>query len=120
MLPDNTGGKVGTRGHAARNGARRCTAKLRLMILASPSPLGVAAVALGIATAAAYGITAATASRLTRPATQWLLGLAWIAAYYITASVGATVPVMTSLSNWNLLIGFAVIVIGVVLSTRWR
>ena len=48
------------------------------MILASPSPLGVAAVALGIATAAAYGITAATASRLTRPATQWLLGLAWL------------------------------------------
>ncbi|MFC5609475.1 cytochrome C assembly family protein [Variovorax soli] len=45
------------------------------MILASPSPLGVA---LGIATAAAYGITAATASRLTRSATQWLLGLAWL------------------------------------------
>ncbi len=66
---------MGTLGHAARNGARRCTAKLRLMILASPSPLGVA---LGIATAAAYGITAATASRLTRSATQWLLGLAWL------------------------------------------
>jgi len=45
------------------------------MILASPSPLGVA---LGIATAAAYGITAATASRLNRSATQWLLGLAWL------------------------------------------
>lgn len=69
---------MGTLGHAARNGARRCTAKLRLMILASPSPPGVAAVVLGIATAAAYGITAATASRLTRSATQWLLGLAWL------------------------------------------
>ena len=45
------------------------------MILASPSPLGVA---LGIATAAAYGITAAAASRLSRSATQWLLGLAWL------------------------------------------
>jgi len=45
------------------------------MILASPSPLGVA---LGIATAAAYGITAATAPRLSRSATRWLLGLAWL------------------------------------------
>ncbi|SFM15991.1 inner membrane protein YpjD [Variovorax sp. OV329] len=45
------------------------------MILASPSPLGVA---LGIATAAAYGLTAVTASRLNRSATQWLLGLAWL------------------------------------------
>lgn len=66
---------MGTLGHAARDGARRCTAKLRLMILASPSPLGVA---LGIATAVAYGLTAATASRLNRSATQWLLGLAWL------------------------------------------
>ena len=45
------------------------------MILASPSPLGVA---LGIATAAAYGITAAAASRLDRKAAQLLLGLAWL------------------------------------------
>ncbi len=45
------------------------------MILAIPSPLGVA---LGIATAAAYGIAAAAAYRLSRSATQWLLALAWI------------------------------------------
>jgi ABC-type uncharacterized transport system permease subunit len=45
------------------------------MILASPSPLGVA---LGIATAAAYAVAAAAASRLNRSATQWLLGLAWL------------------------------------------
>lgn len=45
------------------------------MILASPSPLGVA---LGIATAAAYGVTAAAAPRLGRQATQSLLGLAWL------------------------------------------
>jgi hypothetical protein len=50
----------------------------------------------------------------------WLVGLAWIAVYYVTASTSTTVPVMSSLSNWNLLIGFGVIVIGVVLSTRWR
>ncbi|MBT2302646.1 MULTISPECIES: inner membrane protein YpjD [Variovorax] len=45
------------------------------MILAIPSPLGVA---LGIATAAAYGTTAAASSWLGRPSMQWLLGLAWL------------------------------------------
>lgn len=45
------------------------------MILAIPSPLGVA---LGIATAAAYAATAAAASWLGRPSTQWMLGLAWV------------------------------------------
>lgn len=45
------------------------------MILAIPSPLGVA---LGIAAAAAYAATAVLSSRLERPATQGLLGLAWL------------------------------------------
>lgn len=45
------------------------------MILASPSPLGVA---LGIATAVAYGATAAAAPRMGRQAAQSLLGLAWL------------------------------------------
>src|SRR5215471_6283402 len=45
------------------------------MILAIPSPLGVA---LGIATAVAYGITAAASSWLSRASTQWMLALAWL------------------------------------------
>lgn len=45
------------------------------MILASSSPLGVA---LGFATAAAYGIAAAGASRFGPSATRSLLGLAWL------------------------------------------
>jgi ABC-type uncharacterized transport system permease subunit len=45
------------------------------MILAIPSPLGVA---LGIATAAAYGATAAAASWLGRSSTKWMLVLAWV------------------------------------------
>jgi len=45
------------------------------MILAIPSPLGVA---LGIATAAAYGFTAAASSWLSRSSTQSLLVLAWL------------------------------------------
>lgn len=50
----------------------------------------------------------------------WLVGLAWIATFYVTASTDTDVPVMTDLGNWNLGIGFASIIIGVVLSTRWR
>ncbi len=45
------------------------------MILAIPSPPGVA---LGIATAAAYGLAAAMSSRFGRQATQTLLGIAWL------------------------------------------
>ncbi|RYZ08308.1 MAG: cytochrome C assembly protein [Comamonadaceae bacterium] len=45
------------------------------MILASPSPLGVA---LGIATAAAYGFSAAAAPRLGLNATRGLLAVAWL------------------------------------------
>jgi ABC-type uncharacterized transport system permease subunit len=45
------------------------------MILAIPSPLGVA---LGIATAVAYGFVAAAGARLSRQSTQWALGIAWL------------------------------------------
>ena len=45
------------------------------MILASPSPLGVA---LGFAAAAAYAGTAAAASRLGRQSTRVALGIAWL------------------------------------------
>ena len=46
-----------------------------------------------------------------------VLGLAWIAVFYIS---GGNVPGMQSLGNWNLVIGFGFIIIGVGLSTRWR
>jgi len=46
-----------------------------------------------------------------------LLGLAWIAVFYVTS---ANIPVMSTLGNWNLLLGFAFILGGVALSTRWR
>jgi hypothetical protein len=47
----------------------------------------------------------------------FLLGLAWIALYYVTNnSVSWLVP----LGGWNLVCGFALIVAGVVLATRWR
>jgi len=45
-----------------------------------------------------------------------LVGLAWIALYYIT---GGSLPIQ-ALQAWNLAIGFALIIAGVVLSTKWR
>ena len=45
-----------------------------------------------------------------------LIGLAWIATFYIS---GQDLPV-AALHQWNLVVGFALIVGGVMLATRWR
>ncbi len=45
-----------------------------------------------------------------------LLGLAWIALYYVT---GANMPVVRTLNGWNLVGGFTLIIVGVVLATQW-
>ena len=47
----------------------------------------------------------------------FLVGLAWIVLYYVTL---ADMPVLRSLSAWNLVCGFALIVAGVVLATKWH
>jgi hypothetical protein len=46
-----------------------------------------------------------------------LLGLAWIAAFYVS---GGNMPGLRVLGSWNLAIGFSFIIFGVVLSTKWR
>ncbi len=46
-----------------------------------------------------------------------LLGLAWIALYYVT---GGSNPLQTWAGAWNLVIGFVFIIIGVGLATKWR
>jgi hypothetical protein len=46
-----------------------------------------------------------------------VIGLAWIAVYYITDGQMAGLHV---LSYWNLVIGFVLIITGVVLATQWR
>ncbi|MGB8020453.1 MAG: cell division protein CrgA [Candidatus Nanopelagicales bacterium] len=48
--------------------------------------------------------------------TLFLLGLLWIVVYYLAPSL----PLMADLGNWNMLIGFGMIMGGFVLSTRWR
>lgn len=45
-----------------------------------------------------------------------VLGLAWIATFYVS---GQSLPI-SALQNWNLVVGFALIVAGVMLATRWR
>ena len=46
-----------------------------------------------------------------------LIGLAWIAVYYIT---GGTMPGQSALGGWNLAAGLAFIIAGVALATKWR
>jgi hypothetical protein len=46
-----------------------------------------------------------------------VIGLAWIALYYIT---NGNLAGMSALGGWNMVVGFTLIIVGVVLSTRWR
>lgn len=47
-----------------------------------------------------------------------LAGLAWIVTYYLTSQeLGLPVP---QLGNWNLLVGFVLIIAGFSLTTRWK
>jgi hypothetical protein len=47
----------------------------------------------------------------------FVLGLAWIVVYYIAPD---GVPVMKSIGNANLLIGFGLLGAGFVTATRWK
>lgn len=46
-----------------------------------------------------------------------LLGLAWLVVYYL---VPTGIPFMESLGAWNFLIGFALMIIGLLMTMRWR
>ncbi|MBM7479306.1 uncharacterized membrane protein (DUF485 family) [Oerskovia jenensis] len=47
-----------------------------------------------------------------------LLGLAWIVLFYLTSNgLGLPIP---GLHQWNLAIGFSLIIAGFVLTTRWK
>ena len=45
-----------------------------------------------------------------------IVGLGWIATFYVS---GQNLPI-SPLHQWNLVIGFGLIVAGVMLATRWR
>jgi Cell division protein CrgA len=46
-----------------------------------------------------------------------LLGLAWLVVYYL---VPTGIPFIESLGAWNFLIGFALMIIGLLMTMRWR
>jgi hypothetical protein len=50
--------------------------------------------------------------------TLMIAGLAWIVTYYLTSqNLGLPIP---ALGNWNLLVGFVLIITGFSLTTRWK
>ena len=46
----------------------------------------------------------------------FLIGIIWLVLFYVT---GGSLPIK-SITNWNLLVGFAFIIAGFVTSTQWR
>ena len=50
-----------------------------------------------------------------------LFGLAWILIFYISSAsypLGAATPI--DLSNWNILVGFGIAMIGFAMTTKWK
>jgi len=45
-----------------------------------------------------------------------LVGLIWIIVYYVSAS---TLPI-ASIGPWNIMVGFGIMFIGFLMTTRWR
>ena len=46
-----------------------------------------------------------------------VVGLTWIVVYYLSQG---SIPGLSALGAWNLVIGFGFIIAGVTLATRWR
>ncbi|MDR1430648.1 MAG: cell division protein CrgA [Propionibacteriaceae bacterium] len=57
--------------------------------------------------------------------TLLLLGIAWLVVYYVTASLGIYIPVISApteqggLGGWNIIIGMALIAASFIVSTQW-
>ncbi|SDD18508.1 cell division protein CrgA [Auraticoccus monumenti] len=52
--------------------------------------------------------------------TVGLLGVAWLVTYYISSTTGSTVPLLTDLGDWNILIGMGLMASSFVIATLWR
>lgn len=46
-----------------------------------------------------------------------VLGLAWLVVFYLAAD---SIPVVSSLGSWNFAIGFALMIVGLLMTMRWR
>ncbi len=47
----------------------------------------------------------------------FVLGIAWLAVYYVS---GGNLPMVSTLGNWNLAIGFALLLGGFGFATQWK
>jgi Cell division protein CrgA len=65
-------------------------------------------------------------ARAAQPSPRWyavlmvalmVVGLLWIVVYYVA---GDRIPFMVSLSAWNFAIGFGAMILGLIMSMRWR
>ena len=52
--------------------------------------------------------------------TLMLLGVVWLVVWYLTASTGIVVPVMSDLANWNLLVGMGLMGASFGVATLWK
>jgi hypothetical protein len=68
----------------------------------------------------------AARARAAKPSPPWyaalmdgllVVGLVWIVVYYVA---GDKIPFMVSIGVWNFAIGFGAMVVGLVMSMRWR
>jgi Cell division protein CrgA len=68
----------------------------------------------------------AAQARALEPSPRWyavlmvsllVVGLAWIVVYYVA---GDRIGFMNSLGAWNFAIGFGAMVVGLIMSMRWR
>ncbi len=68
----------------------------------------------------------ATRARAAQPSPRWyailmvalmVIGLLWIVVYYVA---GDKIPLMVTLGPWNFAIGFGAMIVGLVMSMRWR
>jgi hypothetical protein len=68
----------------------------------------------------------AAQARVAQPSPRWyaplmvalmVIGLLWIVVYYVA---GDRIPFMVTLGPWNFAIGFGAMVIGLIMSMRWR
>lgn len=46
-----------------------------------------------------------------------IIGLAWIIVFYVSGSLQLPVP---QLGSWNILVGFGILFLGFLMTTRWR
>ncbi|GAA1048986.1 cell division protein CrgA [Arthrobacter russicus] len=48
-----------------------------------------------------------------------IIGLLWIIAFYITSNTATPLPI-PGIGAWNIAVGFGIVIVGFLMTTRWR